>query len=57
MKEEQSVTNLITKCKFQLILNKSLYVEEIIDKSSYEQVENRLLERISSLYESMGCNV
>lgn len=57
MKEEQSVTNLITKCKFQLILNKSLYVEEIIDKSSYEQVENRLLERISSLYESMECNV
>lgn len=35
--------------KIQLILNKNLYLDEVITKECYEVVENNLLEKIHAL--------
>ncbi len=46
---ERDIIENISKCKLQLILNKGLYVENIIDKEIYTTVENNLIHKINSL--------
>ena len=45
----QSIIDRISGFKVQLILNKNLYIDEVITKEQYELVENNLLEKIHSL--------
>lgn len=45
----QSIIDRISGFKVQLILNKNLYIDEVITKEYYELVENNLLEKIHSL--------
>lgn len=45
----QSIIDKISNFKVQLILNKNLYVDEVITKEIYEVVENNLLEKIHTL--------
>ncbi len=45
----QSIIDKISNFKLQLILNKNLYVDEVITKEYYEVVENNLLEKIHTL--------
>lgn len=45
----KSIVNKISNFKFQLIINKNLYIDEVITKDVYEMVENSLLEKIHSL--------
>lgn len=45
----QSIIDKISNFKVQLILNKNLYIDEVITKEYYEVVENNLLEKIHSL--------
>ena len=45
----QSIFDRISRFKVQLILNKNLYIDEVITKEYYELVENNLLEKIHSL--------
>ena len=45
----QSIIDRISNFKVQLILNKNLYIDEIISKEYYEVVENNLLEKIHTL--------
>ena len=45
----QSIIDKISNFKFQLIINKTLYVDEVITKEYYEVVENSLLEKIHTL--------
>ena len=39
----------INNYKYQLIINKSLFKDNLITKETYEIVENNLLERINNL--------
>ena len=39
----------ISSCKLKLILNKGLYVENIIDEELYKKVESNLLNKINNL--------
>ena len=45
----QSIVDRISNFKIQLILNKNLYIDEVITKEYYEVVENNLLEKIHTL--------
>lgn len=45
----QSIIDKISNFKIQLILNKNLYIDEVITKEYYEVVENNLLEKINIL--------
>lgn len=45
----QSIIDKISNFKLQLIINKNLYVDEVITKEYYEVVENSLLEKIHTL--------
>lgn len=45
----QSIIDKISNFKIQLILNKNLYIDEVITKEYYEVVENNLLEKIHIL--------
>lgn len=45
----QIIVDKISRFKVQLILNKNLYIDEVITKEYYELVENNLLEKIHSL--------
>lgn len=45
----QSIIDKISNFKIQLILNKDLYIDEVITKEYYEVVENNLLEKIHTL--------
>ena len=45
----QSIIDKINNFKVQLILNKNLYIDEIITKEYYEVVETNLLEKIHIL--------
>ena len=45
----QSIIDKISNFKIQLILNKNLYIDEVITKEYYEVVENNLLEKIHTL--------
>lgn len=45
----QNIIDKISNFKVQLILNKNLYVDEVITKEIYEVVENNLLEKIHTL--------
>ena len=45
----QSIIDRISNFKIQLILNKNLYIDEVITKEYYEVVENNLLEKIHTL--------
>lgn len=47
------ITNEISNIKLQLIINQSLYKDNIIDASVYETVQNNLLNKISSLREKL----
>ena len=39
----------ISKCKLQLIINKSLFVDNLIDEEIYTMVENNLMNKINNL--------
>ena len=45
----QNIIDKISNFKIQLILNKNLYIDEVITKEYYEVVENNLLEKIHTL--------
>ena len=45
----QSIIDKISNFKIQLILNKNLYIDEVITMEYYEVVENNLLEKIHTL--------
>ena len=45
----QIIIDKISNFKIQLILNKNLYIDEVITKEYYEVVENNLLEKIHTL--------
>ena len=45
----QSIIDKISNFKIQLILNKNLYIDEVITKEYYEVVETNLLEKIHTL--------
>ena len=45
----QSIIDKISNFKIQLLLNKNLYIDEVITKEYYEVVENNLLEKIHTL--------
>ena len=45
----ESIVDRISRFKVQLMLNKNLYIDEVITKEYYELVENNLLEKIHSL--------
>ena len=47
--KSQSIIDKISSFKFQMILNKNLYIEQVITKDTYEIVENSLLEKIHIL--------
>lgn len=45
----QNIINKISNFKFQMIINKNLYVDEVITKEIYEKVDNSLREKIENL--------
>lgn len=45
----QSLVDKISGFKLQMILNKSLYTDEVITREYYELVESNLLEKIHYL--------
>jgi hypothetical protein len=52
-----SIMNRITNFKFQLIINKNLYLDNVITKEDYELVENNLLDKINILYNDLGIGI
>jgi len=50
----QCIVNKINNYKFQLILNKSLFLDNIISKEDYELVENNILKKINNLSNDLG---
>ena len=53
----QNIIDKISNFKVQLILNKNLYVDEVITKEIYEVVENNLLEKIHTLSNELELHV
>ena len=53
----QNMINRISNLKFQLIINKNLYLDEVISKEDYELVENSLLEKINVLSCDLEMNI
>lgn len=53
----QNMINRISNLKFQLIINKNLYLDEVISKEDYELVENSLLEKINVLSNDLEMNI
>ena len=53
----QSIIDKISNFKIQLILNKNLYIDEVITKEYYEVVENNLLEKIHTLSNELELHV
>lgn len=45
----EKIINQISSYKFQLVINRGLYIDDVITKEIYETVENRLLEKIRFL--------
>lgn len=45
----QNIINKISNFKFQMIINKNLFVDEVITKEIYEKVDNSLREKIENL--------
>lgn len=43
------IMNQISSYKFQLVINKGLYTDDVITKETYEIVENKLLAKIHLL--------
>jgi len=52
-----SILEKINNYKFELIINKNLYIEELISKELYEIVENDLLEHIDSLSNGLEMSI
>ena len=53
----QNIIGKISNFKFQLIINKNLYIDEVITKEIYEIMENNLLEKIHTLSDELEmCN-
>jgi hypothetical protein len=52
-----SIMNRITNFKFQLIINKNLYLDNVITKEDYELVENNLLEKINILSNDLEIDI
>ena len=44
----------INSCKFQIIINKNLYLDNVINKEYYELVENSLLKKLNILSNALG---
>lgn len=48
-KQVENLVDKISKFKVQLILNKNLYIENIITVDTYEKMEATLMEKITKL--------
>lgn len=53
----QSIIDKISNFKIQLILNKNLYIDEVITRETYEAVENNLLQKIHTLSNELELDV
>ena len=45
----EKIMNQISSYKFQLVINKGLYTDDVITKETYEIVEDKLLAKIHFL--------
>ena len=52
-----NIINKISNFKFQLIINKNLYLDNIITREDYELVENNLLDKINILSNDLEINI
>ena len=52
-----SIMNKIGNFKFQLIINKNLYLDDVITREDYEIVENNLLEKINILSNDLELDI
>lgn len=52
-----NIMKKITNFKFQLIINKNLYLDNVITREDYELVENKLLEKINILSNDLGIDI
>ena len=52
-----NIINKINNFKFQLIINKNLYLDNVITREDYEFVENNLLEKINILSNDLGIDI
>ena len=50
---KENIINQIMSYKFQLVINKGLYKDEVISKEAYEIVENNLLDKINILSDKL----
>lgn len=47
--EEDNLLKKLGNFKMQLVINKTLYIDEVISKEMYESVESHLLENIKTI--------
>lgn len=52
-----NIINKINNFKFQLIINKNLYLDNVITREDYEFVENNLLEKINILSNDLEIDI
>ena len=52
-----NIINKISNFKFQLIINKNLYLDNIITREDYELVENSLLDKINILSNDLEIDI
>ena len=52
-----NIINKINNFKFQLIINKNLYLDNVITREDYELVENNLLEKINILSNDLEIDI
>ena len=52
-----NIINKISNFKFQLIINKNLYLDNIITREDYELVENSLLDKIKILSNDLEIDI
>lgn len=55
-KYTETLTDKLSKCKVQLILNKNLYIENIITVDTYEKMEATLMEKITKISNEIEIN-
>ena len=54
---KENIINQIMSYKFQLVINKGLYKDEVISKEAYEIVENNLLDKINILSDKLEMSI
>lgn len=55
-KYTETLTDKLSKYKVQLILNKNLYIENIITVDTYEKMEATLMEKITKISNEIEIN-